>query len=145
MGDIFEPILTHPTFILLKQLAGLFYFVFSVALIYWTYRDAAKRGAMGWFWGLVVFLFNLAGWIVYMVVRPPEFEEDRRERELEIRTREAELKRASEKCPACLRPVDEDFLICPYCMKTLKKACVECGKPMKMGWKVCPYCKGTQE
>ena len=144
MDALFQPILQNETFILFRQLCGLFFLVFSVALIFWTWRDASKRGAMAWFWGLVVLLFNLAGWAVYMVVRPPEYLEDVRERRLEIRTKESLLRRESEKCPACLRPVESDFLVCPYCMKTLKKGCVSCDKALALDWNVCPYCKEKQ-
>ncbi|GAB4280541.1 MAG: zinc ribbon domain-containing protein [Coriobacteriia bacterium] len=144
MDQIFDPIFSSPQFILFKQLFTLFYLVFTAALIFWTWRDAKKRGAMSWFWALVVLFFNVAGWAIYMVVRPPEYLEDVRERALEIRLKEDSLKSRSGKCPACLRPVEPDFLVCPNCMKLLKKACVECGRPLELKWHVCPYCKATQ-
>ena len=144
MGELLQPVLEDPAFILARQLCGLFFIVFSVALVFWTWRDASKRGAMGWFWGLVVVLFNLAGWMVYMMVRPPEFAQDVRERELEIRSKETLLQRDGARCPACLKPVAPDFLICPNCMATLRKPCVECGRPLEMRWTVCPFCKERQ-
>jgi hypothetical protein len=143
--SILKPILTNPTFILARQLSVLFFIVFTVALIFWTWRDSNRRGAMPWFWALVVAFFNIPGWIVYLVVRPPEILDDVHERELEIRTQEVELQNGGGVCASCLKPVEPDFLICPYCMKKLKKPCVECGKPLKMNWGVCPYCKTKQE
>lgn len=142
--DLLQPLFDNPTFQLLRQLCSLFFVVFTFALIFWTVRDARKRGAMGWFWGIVVAIFNMAGWAIYMVVRPPEYIEDAKERTLEIRSKEALLRRDGGQCPACLRPVEGEFLVCPYCMKTLKKACVECGKPLRLEWGVCPYCKEKQ-
>jgi RNA polymerase subunit RPABC4/transcription elongation factor Spt4 len=144
MDSLFEPILQSPQFILGRQLCSLFFFVFWLALVFWTARDARKRGAMAWFWALVVIFFNLAGWAVYMVVRPPEFLDDVRERNLEIKAKEAQLKRDWAACPSCLRPVERDFLVCPHCMKTLKKPCVECERPLDLKWTVCPYCKEKQ-
>lgn len=144
MDSLLDPILQSPQFILLRQLCTLFFIVFSVALIFWTARDARKRGAMGWFWALVVLFFNLAGWTVYMVVRPPEYLEDVRERALEIRSKEAILKQQTETCPACLRHVETDFLVCPHCMKTLKKSCTECDRALDLRWSVCPYCMAKQ-
>ncbi len=129
---------------LTQRLCILFFIVFTVALIFWTWRDAQRRGAMPWFWALVVVFFNVAGWLIYMVVRPPESREDARERELEIRSREAELARSNPVCPACFKPVDKEFLICPSCMKKLKKECTNCEKPLKLDWAVCPYCKTKQ-
>lgn len=145
MGDILKPILESPTFILMRQLSVLFFVVFSIALIFWTWRDAQRRGAMPWFWALVVTFFNVFGWLVYMVVRPPEYADDVRERELEIRAKEVALQTTGGVCASCLKPVESDFLICPYCMKKLKKQCPACGRALKMNWTVCPYCKTKQE
>ena len=100
---------------------------------------------MGWFWGLTAAVFPFVGWLVYLVVRPPETVEDVRERELEISAREAQLARDYDTCPSCYKPVESDFLICPYCMKKLRKECVECGKALKLNWQVCPYCKTKQQ
>lgn len=141
-GDALAPIM--PILSLVKNLGTLFFFVFHIALVFWTWRDAQRRGAMSWFWGLVAFIFPLAGWAIYMVVRPPEARDDVRERELEIRAREAELTRENPVCPACFKPVDKDFLICPSCMKKLKKECISCNRPLKLDWSVCPYCKTKQ-
>ncbi|MBN1193470.1 MAG: zinc ribbon domain-containing protein [Coriobacteriia bacterium] len=141
---LLDPILNHPAVSLATNLCALFFVVFSAALIFWTWRDARRRGAMPWFWALVVLLFNILGWMIYMVVRPPEYTEDARERELEIKAREVELVRGAATCPACFKPVEPDFLICPSCMKKLRKECVSCGRALKLDWLVCPYCKTKQ-
>src|SRR5450759_3878007 len=75
-------------------------------------------------WAVVVLVFNAFGWMIYMVVRPPEYADDALERDLEIRAREAEIQREGATCPSCLKPIDPDYLVCPYCMKKLKKQCV---------------------
>lgn len=144
MGDVLGQITGNPLFVLSRNLCVLFWVVFHFALTFWTYRDADRRGAMPWFWGLTVFIFDLAGWAIYLVVRPPEYAADARERDLEIRAKEVSLQRDLETCPACFKPVEKDFLICPYCMKKLRKPCVECGKALKLPWNVCPYCKTKQ-
>lgn len=144
MGDIFGELMSNPLVVLVRNLCLLFWVVLHFALVFWTVRDANRRGAMGWFWGITVFLTNLAGWAIYMVVRPPEIAADARERDLEIRAKEIALKRDLETCPSCYRPVEKDFLICPQCMKKLRKPCIECEKPLKLSWNVCPYCKTKQ-
>lgn len=144
MGDIanvFSPITGSAYFQLSIRLCALFGVIVWLALIFWTYRDADRRGSLAIYWAAVVFFFNFPGWIVYLIVRPPEYEEDMRERELEIKTKEAVLARADVVCPACMKPVKDDFLICPYCQKKLKKSCPNCSKPLAMSWVVCPYCK----
>lgn len=144
MGDLLKPILNSAEFKLGTQLCIVFFVVFTFALIFWTWRDADRRGAMPWFWAVVVAIFNVLGWMIYMVMRPPEYAADARERELEIQAREAELARESATCPSCLKPVEPDFLICPYCMKKLRKQCTNCGKALKMSWAICPYCRTKQ-
>ena len=145
MSSLLDPIINNPLFSLVKNLLMLFLVVLYFAVIFWTWRDANRRGAMGWFWGLVCAVFPFVGWLVYLVVRPPELTDDMRERELEIRAREAQLARDYDTCPSCFKPVEKDFLICPYCMKKLRKPCVECGKALRLNWQVCPYCKTKQQ
>ena len=148
LQDIFTPIFSNPWFQLGRNLGLLFLTIFWLALIFWTWRDAQRRGAMPWFWATVVALFfplfPIPGWAIYMVVRPPEYADDARERELEIRAKEADLALNAQQCPACLKPVDNDYLICPYCMKKLKKSCVSCERALRLNWQVCPYCKTKQ-
>ena len=144
MGELLAPIFTNPLFGLVRNLCTLFIIVLDIALVFWVYRDATRRGAMGWFWMLATVLFSFAGWLVYLVVRPPEFVDDAHERDLEIRAKENSLARDYESCPACYKPVEKEYLICPYCMKKLRKPCTECGKALKLPWSVCPFCKTKQ-
>ena len=148
LSPIITPIVTNPAFILAKNLFVLFAIVLYAAVIFWTYRDAERRGAMGWFWALVVGIFfpvfPYPGLIIYLIARPAESADDVHERELEIRAKEAALSREYEVCPACYKPVEKDFLICPSCMKKLRKSCTECGKALRLPWTVCPYCKTKQ-
>ncbi|MCL2504037.1 MAG: zinc ribbon domain-containing protein [Coriobacteriia bacterium] len=144
MGELLEPIITHPAFIFSQRLCVLFAIILHLALVFWTFRDATHRGAMAWLWALAVFPFPIAGLIVYLVARPPEFMLDARERDLEIHAKEVELSRKYENCAACFKPIESDFLVCPHCMKKLRNPCVECGRALKLNWGVCPYCKTRQ-
>ena len=142
VGGLIDPI--RPFLELARSLCTLFLVVFWIALVFWTWRDAKRRGAMPWFWAIVAGLFFVFGWAIYLVVRPPEYAEDALERELEIRAKEAELEREAAVCPACHRPIEPDYLICPSCMKKLRKECVNCDRALKLDWAVCPYCKTRQ-
>ena len=144
-GEILDPILNNPIVDLVQNLCLLFVIVFWVALIFWTWRDAERRGAMPWFWALVVLMFNIFGWAIYMVIRPPEYLEDARERDLEIKAKEVELLHDDLTCPSCQRPIEKDYLICPSCMKKLRKECENCNRALKLDWQVCPYCKTKQQ
>jgi len=142
MGDLLKPYLPYIT--LATQLITVFYVVFVLALAFWIWRDARRRGAMSWFWAIAVLPFSVAAWAIYMIVRPPDTLDDAHERELEIEARESELSRYGATCPNCFKPVESDFLICPTCMKKLKRPCSTCGRPIKLTWTVCPYCKAKQ-
>lgn len=129
-----------PYFYLIVRLLLLFAGALYLAVVFWTYQDAKRRGALAFYWALIVLIANFFGWIIYLIVRPPEYVEDARERELEIKEKEAHLE-AELSCAGCGKPVGDDFLVCPYCIRELKKACINCGKPLKLTWRACPYCK----
>ncbi|HUZ16718.1 MAG TPA: zinc ribbon domain-containing protein [Gaiellaceae bacterium] len=118
--------------------------VFWLALGYWAYRDARRRIEEPVFVGLatLVGLFPpFIGPLVYMLFRPPEFLDDRRERELEIRAIESRLAAADVTCPVCHADVDPSFLVCPVCTTKLKQACSSCNAPLEPIWQICPYCE----
>src|ERR1700726_4436898 len=78
---------------LVLDLLILFLVVIWLALVYWTYADARRRIADPMLIGCATAasLFPFVGTIVYMIVRPPEFLEDVRERELEMQASQARL------------------------------------------------------
>jgi hypothetical protein len=118
--------------------------VIWLALIYWTYSDARRRIAdpMLVACATAASLFPFVGSIVYMIVRPPEFLDDVRERELEMQAAEARLHQSNYLlCPHCDHEVEKDFLRCPNCRRKLKDPCVACGRPLEPAWTLCPYCE----
>lgn len=122
----------------------LFLVVIWLALVYWTYADARRRIAdpMLIACSAAASLFPFVGTLVYMIVRPPEYLEDVRERELEIQAAEARLAELGyHLCPHCDFEVEKDFLRCPNCMRKLKDPCSVCGKPLDPLWKICPFCE----
>ena len=87
-------------------------------------------------------LFPFVGTIIYMIVRPPEYLDDVRERELEMQAAEARLAELGyHLCPHCDYEVEKDFLRCPSCMRKLKDPCTICGQPLDPTWKICPFCE----
>jgi RNA polymerase subunit RPABC4/transcription elongation factor Spt4 len=118
--------------------------VLWVALVFWTYADARRRieDPMLVACAAIAALFPFVGTIVYAIVRPPEFIEDVRLRELEMHAAEARLHNLDfEACPHCDYEVRSDYLRCPNCMRRLKEPCGSCGKPLEADWRVCPYCE----
>src|SRR2546421_11494154 len=116
-----------------------------LALAFWTFADARRRvddqmlvicAAAG-----AVF-FPFVGAIVYAIVRPPEYLDDVRERDLEIAAAEARLSQVEQAtCPKCGAEVEKTFLRCPSCARKLKEPCASCGRPLDPRWQLCPYCE----
>jgi RNA polymerase subunit RPABC4/transcription elongation factor Spt4 len=90
-------------------------------------------------------IFPFLGTLVYLIVRPPEYELDARERELELAVLERELRSRTLLCPNCRSQVEKDYLICPECNLELKKPCIECERPLDLNWQTCPYCGTDQQ
>jgi Double zinc ribbon len=129
---------------LVVNLLILFLVVLWLALVYWTYADARRRMTDPMLVGCAAAasLFPYVGTLVYVIVRPPEFLDDIRERELEMQAAEARLHAAGfQLCPYCDAEIERDFLCCPSCMRKLKDACQNCARPLDPEWRVCPYCE----
>jgi len=132
------------TISLVVDLVILFLVVIWLALVYWTYADARRRIGDPMLIGCATAasLFPFVGTIVYMIVRPPEYLDDVRERELEMQAAEARLAEVGyHLCPHCDYEVEKDFLRCPNCMRKLKDPCKTCGRPLDPAWKICPFCE----
>jgi hypothetical protein len=122
----------------------LFVAVFYLSLIYWTYADARRRIHDPMLIGCATAasLFPFVGTIVYMILRPPEYLEDVRERELEMQAAEARLHQLDQAlCPHCDYRIEKDFVRCPSCLRKLKERCTSCSRPLDQAWTICPYCE----
>jgi hypothetical protein len=129
---------------LIVNLLVFFLVVIWLALVYWTYADAQRRIDDPMLVGCATAasLFPFIGTIVYTIVRPPDYLEDERERQLEIKAAEARLKALeSHSCRNCGAVVEPSYLRCPSCTRKLREPCRECKKPLDPRWKICPYCE----
>lgn len=127
------------------KLLVLFVALIWLALVYYTWSDARRRITDPILIGtatVMAFLLPFAGSIIYMVVRPPEYLDDVRERELEMQAAEARLLQSGLLlCPHCDYPAQSEFLRCPSCLKKLRDQCTGCSKPLDPEWRICPYCE----
>ena len=114
------------------------------ALIFWTFADARRRIDDPMLVGCAVLAAAVpfVGTIVYMIVRPPEFLDDVRLRELEMHAAEARLQDLDHHvCSNCGHSVRSDYLRCPNCERRLKEPCRNCSRPLESDWNLCPYCE----
>jgi hypothetical protein len=140
VNDFFD----STTWLLIRNLSLFFLFIFWVATVFWVYKDARRRIEDPWLVAVATVLGAVPpflGPIVYMFFRPPEYLEDVRERELEIKAMEERLVRRDLHCPVCRAEVDATFLVCPVCTTKLKQACTSCKAPLEALWQICPFCE----
>src|SRR6476661_1510226 len=78
--------------------------VFYLSLVFWTFADARRRidDPLLVACATLAALFPFVGTIVYAIVRPPEYLDDVRMRELEMQAADARL-------------VSLDYQLCPHC------------------------------
>ena len=122
--------------------------VFWAATAYWVYKDARRRVEDPWLVAMATLLGLVPpflGALIYMFFRPPEYLDDVRERELEIKAMEQRLARRDLHCPVCRAEVDPSFLVCPVCTTRLRQSCRTCKQPLEALWQVCPYCETPVE
>jgi Double zinc ribbon len=118
--------------------------VFWLAIGFWTFKDARRRIANPWLIALATLVGLVPpflGALVYMLFRPPEYLDEVRERELEIKAIEERLAGGRSECPVCRAEVEPSFLVCPVCTTRLKEACPTCRTPLEPLWQMCPHCE----
>ena len=128
--------------LVVRNVALFFVVAFWLASAYWVYKDARRRIDDPWLIAVAVALGifpPFIGPLIYMFFRPPEYLEDVRGRDLEIRAMEEQVGR-DERCPVCRAQVDQSFLVCPVCTTRLRQACRHCQQPLEPMWQICPYC-----
>src|ERR1700759_4477764 len=94
----------NDTLSLAANIALLVIGVLWLSLIFWTFADARRRidDPLLVICATLASVFPFLGPIVYLIVRPPEFLDDVRLRELEMSASEARLAGAeSQLCPHC--------------------------------------------
>ena len=145
--DFFQDFFDSEVWLVIRNVTLFFLVVFWLASAYWVYKDARRRIEDPWLLAMAVALGifpPFVGPLLYMFFRPPEYLEDVRERELEIKAMEESLD-AAERCPVCRAAIEPNFLACPVCTTKLKEACRRCKAPLEPLWQICPLCETPVE
>lgn len=127
---------------LAQNVGGILLLVFYASIVLWSYKDARRRidDPILVATAVATSMLPIVGVLVYMMLRPPEYLADVRERELEIRAMERTLGR-QERCPYCRSHIESDFRSCPVCMGKLRQSCTGCDQPLDPRWAMCPFCE----
>jgi RNA polymerase subunit RPABC4/transcription elongation factor Spt4 len=104
-------------------------FFLWIAVIVWVYRDAERRGMNGVLWALLVFIGNLIGLIIYLIVRQDN-----------VQTEGIASTNPTLKCPSCAKSVSPGYKFCPHCGSTMNPACAKCNSKVERDWNICPNC-----
>ncbi len=132
------------TWTVVRALVVLLVVLFWIATIFWVRKDARRRIAdrkLVWLATLLGAIPPFLGPLIYMLFRPPEYLEDVRERELELKMIERGLEGREFTCWVCSAHVEPEFLVCPVCTTRLRQPCTGCSRPLEPAWQVCPYCE----
>lgn len=145
MDNLFETInniIASPYWMVALNVVAFCLGVLWLALVFWTFKDARKRIEDPIIVGVAVLcslVLPYMGTLVYAILRPAEYLDEVRERELEMRAMEQELQ-SLRACPSCGELIRPDFLACPSCRRQLRSACPSCERVLEPSWKLCPYC-----
>jgi double zinc ribbon protein len=142
-SDFLDDFFQSQTWEVIRNLGIFFVVVLWLATAFWVFKDARRRVEDPWLVAMATLLGLVPpflGPIIYLFFRPPEYLEDVRERELEIRAIEERLAQGNLQCPVCRARVEPTYLVCPVCTTRLKQACESCDAPLEAIWQVCPYC-----
>ncbi len=117
-----------------------------LASAFWAFRDMRQRSNSAlapYVAAAVIILFTpiffLFGLLLYRIVRPKETIAEGNERML---TEEAILAEVQSRphCGNCMRPVHDEWIICPTCRNRLRRVCPNCEHLVELDWSLCAWC-----
>ena len=132
------------TWLVTRNLGIFFVVVFWLASAYWVFKDARRRIEDPWLIAMATLLGLVPpfiGPLVYLFFRPPEYLEDRRERELEIRAMEEQLGHRYSHCPVCHAVGRGGLPRLSGLHDQAEAGMHRCKAPLEPLWQVCPYCE----
>ena len=138
----FDPSAVSSIVLIISAFIAAFLIALWISAIIWVNRDSRSRSRdplLIFFSIFFVAVFSLPGILIYLILRPGSTLEENYQSTLE---EELLLRSIEDKqiCPGCSRPVNADWLACPFCQTPLKVSCEKCGKKIDPTWKLCPFC-----
>lgn len=146
IGDAFGDLLADPTVGLVLRLGAAYIVVVWLAVALWAFVDMRRRSssviapygsaALVLLFSPVLFPLAL---VVHWLIRPETTFAERRMHEIRDAALLAET--ADDlRCPECRTMIEEDWLLCPACRRTLGHHCPRCGRTAALDWAVCAWC-----
>jgi len=146
IGTTIDGVVKNPVVQFTAQVIAIYIVVIWLAAAYWAFRDMQLRTEnpiLPYLTAAFIIVFSpiafLAAIIVYRIIRPQEKIGDVYERNLAEEALLAEVEAVSS-CPACLRRVNDEWIICPSCRTRLKRVCPNCSRLVGLDWSLCAWC-----
>ncbi len=116
--------------------------IFWIVVLDWVWLDAGERTgnkSARVCYLLLVLLFNVFGWIIYLIIRPSQTIEQIYWADLERRYLKYETAELGD-CPTCGTQLYPGYIYCPKCGLELKIKCSGCDMYIEKSNEYCPYC-----
>jgi RNA polymerase subunit RPABC4/transcription elongation factor Spt4 len=146
IGSTINDVVTNPVVRFTVQLIAIYIVIIWLAAAYWAFRDMQLRTEnpiLPYLASAFIIVFSplafLAAIVVYRIIRPQEKIGEVNERSLAEEALLAEVESVSS-CPACLRRVNDEWIICPTCRTRLKRVCPNCSRLVGLDWSLCAWC-----
>jgi len=116
--------------------------IFWIVVLDWIWVDSGERTSNRRSRILYVILaavFNIFGWLIYLIIRPSQTIEEIYWADLERRYLKYETSELGD-CPKCGTQLYPGYLYCPDCNYKLKRKCPSCGVYVDKKSNFCPFC-----
>lgn len=144
IGDFFDT----PIVAIAARFLAVAIVIVWLAVAYWAFVDMRRRTAhpaVAYAAAALVILASPVAFplalVIHWIVRPDFQIADRRLERLRARLLEHDAARML--CPDCKLAVEEDWLLCPRCRRSLTHHCQRCSGTVQLDWSVCAWC-GTE-
>jgi len=118
------------------------FIIFWIVVLDWIWADSGERTSnkrSRILYVILAILFNVFGWLIYLIIRPNQTIEEVYWADLERRYLKYETSELGD-CPKCGTQLYPGFLYCPNCNYRLKRKCPSCGVYVDKQSNFCPFC-----
>ena len=119
--------------------------IFWIVVLDWIWADSGERTSnkrSRILYVILAAIFNVFGWLIYLIIRPSQTIEEIYWADLERRYLKYETSELGD-CPKCGTQLYPGFLYCPSCNYKLKRKCPSCGVYVDKKSNFCPFCSSV--
>ncbi len=138
-----------------------YYILLWIVLFFWVWRDIRRRTENKIYIYFCQFLQILPpplGLLIYIIIRPwkdsykqflAEVDENISWLQAYVESKNLAIAEMHDETPLachhCHKEIEDDYIICPHCLTSLRHPCRKCKREIRSSWEVCPYCATRQK